>query len=126
MQIENISRPGKSPADGDLVRILHDSGAVEEKTFFAPVEVDPGPTPIPPLTQLQFRLLLTQEERLAARAARAADVKLDDYLGLLDIAQEVDLSNPLTIGGLRYAAALGVFTDERLERILSGQPPEQQ
>lgn len=62
MEIENLSNPGETPVDGDLVRITHDSGAVEVKQYFTPppfvppMEPDP-PTPTPVLyaaAQLQI------------------------------------------------------------------------
>jgi len=32
--IENLTNPGQAPIQGDLVRITHNNGAVEEKTYF--------------------------------------------------------------------------------------------
>lgn len=95
------------------------------QAFTAPEPVEPpppAPAVIPALTQLQFRLLLTQAERLKCRELRQQDLVLDDFLGLLDIAQEVELSNPLTIYGLSYASSIGCFTPERLAQILAAQP----
>lgn len=85
---------------------------------------EPPATPTrTPLTQLQFRLLLTVGERLTVRQIRQANAALDDFLDLMDFASEIDLSNPLTIQGLTYASMLGCFTPERLEMILAGQAP---
>lgn len=38
MKIENLTNPGQAPVDGDRIRIIHDNGAIEEYTFYAPVE----------------------------------------------------------------------------------------
>lgn len=78
----------------------------------------------PVLTQLQFRMLLTPAERQAAREARKVDPIYNDFLELLDIASEIDLTNPLTIAGLSYAASLGVFTPARLAEVLAGSQPD--
>lgn len=106
-------------ADREFVEAVH-PGRYREL-----VEVElPAPAPPPPvLTQLQFRLLLTQDERLAARALRETDAALDDFLELMDFASEINLGDPLTVQGLSYAASLGLFTPERLAAILAGTPP---
>ncbi|WP_312222561.1 hypothetical protein [Rhizobium rhizoryzae] len=56
MQIENLTKPGVAPVDGDLVRITHDSGTVETKQFWTPVaRVDPPPAePVDDISDRQF------------------------------------------------------------------------
>lgn len=36
--IINISRPGQEPADGDIIEIHHENGAVQTKEFHVPAE----------------------------------------------------------------------------------------
>jgi len=43
MQIENITKPGHTPVDGDEIVITHDNGIKEEKQYWAPV-APPAPT----------------------------------------------------------------------------------
>lgn len=37
LSTNNISRPGEKPAEGDIIEIVHRSGAIERKQFHAPI-----------------------------------------------------------------------------------------
>jgi hypothetical protein len=50
MKTENLTNPGETLTDGDRVRVTHDNGAIEEYTYYAPVE----PEPEPPQTYLHI------------------------------------------------------------------------
>jgi len=85
---------------------------------------DPPPPPEPapgPLTRLQFKLLLTPEERIAIRAS--ADPVVVDFLDLLQDAQEVRLDDPNTVAGTRYMEGAGLLAAGRADAILSGRAP---
>lgn len=42
--VENLSRPGQQPADGDLILVKHGNGAQEKRLFFVPKDF-PAPAP---------------------------------------------------------------------------------
>lgn len=116
-------------ADGVVVNTIIAAPEFVEAAYpgqFVEVPEEPAPEQVAApatLTQLQFRLLLTQAERLTVRQKRTEDAALDDFLDLMDFATEIDLSHPLTIGGLTYASSIGCFTAERLVQILAGEAP---
>lgn len=59
MQIINLSRENQEPADGDLIRIVYENGAAEEKQYWA-YTPPPPPQPTVPasITMRQARLVL--------------------------------------------------------------------
>lgn len=59
MQIDNLTRPGQDPVDGDEMRYTHQNGTIEIKQYWAPVAPEPYVPPVPRvLTMRQARLVL--------------------------------------------------------------------
>lgn len=122
--IENISRPGEEPQDGDRIRITHPGGAVEVKTFWSPRP--PTPRPVE-LTPVEFLRLFTQPERIAIRQAAMGDtetaIAIQDWLDMARSAVSIILSDPETVAAVQYLVTAGLLTQERADAILAGQPP---
>lgn len=74
--------------------------------------------PSRPLTRLEFMRLFTLAERGAIRAAGETDAVIADFLGLLDMAQEVVLSDSLITDGLAYLVQQSLVSQARADEIL--------
>jgi hypothetical protein len=72
------------------------------------------------LSKLEFLELFTADERIAVRQARGSSAALDDYLYLMELANEVDLDNPKTQGGLMMLEQAGILASGRAQEILNG------
>lgn len=72
------------------------------------------------ITKLQFLRRFTMQERIAIRAAQASDPIINDFMTLLDMAQEISTSDPDTVMGMQYLASQGLLTAERVAEILGG------
>ncbi len=94
---------------GGTARLLADDEVVE---FPQP----PAPPREMQLTKLQFLRLFTTAERIAIRAS--ADPVIVDFLQLLDLAQDVRLDDPDTVGGLHYLESEGLIAAGRAAEIL--------
>lgn len=96
------------------------------------VEVTPAPaTPNAPvdtrayggrrvLSKLEFLGLLTSTERIAVRQARGASPALDDYLYLLELAEDVNLDSANTQDGVQMLELAGIIAAGRATEILNG------
>jgi hypothetical protein len=86
----------------------------------------PEPVPVAPEMPPQRRVVsalvfldrLTQAERIAIRRAARANEKLEDWLDMLRAAQEVDLDDPRTTGGMAAIVDAGLLTAARRDEIL--------
>ena len=117
-EIVNLTNPGQEPIAGDLVRVIHSANSWEEKFFTPNIEVD-APVVTPRLTQLAFLRRMTQAERIAFRQAAKVDPVMEDFMDLLDLAQDVDLKDPDVIAGLQAAEAAGLLAAGRAAEILA-------
>lgn len=70
----------------------------------------------PQMSKLQFLRLFTPVERIAIRSSR--DPIVADFLQLLDIASEVQLTDDDTVAGVRYLEQQGLLTAGRSAEIL--------
>ena len=70
------------------------------------------------LTKLAYLRLFTQEERIAIRAAAANSAELADYLELLNIADEVNTSDPDIQSALYMLEAAHLLAAGRADEIL--------
>ena len=76
------------------------------------------------VTTLAFKLLFTQTERIALKAARASDPVIDDYWDLVDSAPNgIDLAHPVIGFGLDYLITQSIIAPERKAIILANTPP---
>lgn len=71
------------------------------------------------LTKLEFLNRMTSAERIAIRAAAAQSPAIHDYMAMLDAAQDVDLTDPRTIGGVQALEAAGLIGEGRAAEILA-------
>lgn len=81
-----------------------------------PVEL-PEPPPTTLLTQLAFLRRFTAPERIAIRAS--TDPIIVDFLHLLGLAQDIDLTDPDTVLGTHYLEQQGLLAAGRATEILS-------
>ena len=136
----NVALEVLTPPEGfGLSDCLHPDIAAQFSEV--PVEVTPGstrnsdgsweiaPAPEPPepiveqedkrITCLAFLQRFTLAERMAIRAARAADGVVDDFMGMVDAATYIDLDREDTEQGVGYLVTKGHVTAERAEAILT-------
>lgn len=71
------------------------------------------------LTKLAFLNRFTAEERITIRTAAAQSPAVHDYLEMLDAAQDVDLTDLRTIGGVQVLEASGLLAAGRGAEILA-------
>lgn len=78
-----------------------------------------NPQPAPhPLTKLAFMERFTMEELAAIYTAAKTEVMVEVFLDKLKIAEEVNLADAQTIGGLQALAASGLLTEARVQEVL--------
>lgn len=73
--------------------------------------------PIFSLSQLSFLRKFTAEERIAIRTS--IDPIIIDFLHLLNIAQDINLSDPDTVAGVNYLESIGLLDTGRATTILT-------
>lgn len=71
------------------------------------------------ITQLAFLRRFTDAERVAIRTAAKSNAQVEDYLDLLAKSQDVDLTDPLTVGGVQALEAGGLIATGRAAEILT-------
>lgn len=76
------------------------------------------PRPQHVLTKLEYLRRFTQEERIAIRAAAKQSAQLEDYLSMLELAQDVTLSDPDTQGAVQMLEHAGLIAPGRAAEIL--------
>ena len=72
------------------------------------------------LSRIEFLTLFTLQERAAIREAAKTDAIIEDILGLVAIAEIIDMTDKNTIDGLDYIANKGLITAERCAEIKKG------
>lgn len=72
----------------------------------------------------RFKLLFTQSERIAMRAAAAQSAQVEDFLDLLaGFTDGVSLTDPMLIASVGQLQAGGLLTAARAAAVLAGQTP---
>lgn len=100
-------------------------------TITKPVVEEPPIIPIesPKVSLVNFLLLFTGAERVAARALRATDPIIDDFWKLLEISTTIDLGLQVTKDGVAYtltkvnASGITVDVTARTAQILNNEAP---
>ena len=94
------------------------------RKFEAPVPVAPAapppPEPVTVVSRLDFLRRFTRAERIALRAAETTDPVVADFLLMLTLAEDVDLTSADVTEGLAYLEANGFITAERGAAIRTG------
>lgn len=87
-----------------------------ESGIFAAPPAPPAPRT---LSKLQFLRSLTQAERIAFRQAAKANPIMEDFMALLDLAENVDKDDADVVAGLQAAEAAGLIAAGRTAEILA-------
>ena len=72
------------------------------------------------MTKLEFLRRFTAEERVAIRTVAKSNVQIEDYLALLELADEVNTRDRDTRGGVQMLEAAGLLAAGRAAEILNG------
>lgn len=72
------------------------------------------------LTKIAFLRLFTQQERIAIRAAATTNPILGDFMSLLGLAEEVDITDQDIIGAVNLLEQSGILASGRAMEILNG------
>lgn len=88
------------------------------RLFIAPDPPEFSEPPAPaPLTPLAFLRRFTAQERITIRACPYPIVQ--DFLLLIDVAQDIRVDDPDTIAGVHYLAQQGLIASARVAEILT-------
>ena len=71
------------------------------------------------LTKLQFLNRFTNEELAAVYTAAKTNVLIEVFLDKLKLAQEINLDDPQTVGGLQALAEAGLLSEARVQEVLA-------
>lgn len=87
-----------------------------------PEEPAPPAQPVPAFvwTRLEYLRRFTPAERITIRGAAASSPVLNDYLLLLDLAEEVRSDDPDTIAAVQMLEGSGLIAPGRAAEILGG------
>jgi hypothetical protein len=72
------------------------------------------------MTRLEFLRRFTGAERVTLRTVAKQNPALEDYMALLDAAQDVNTGDPDTIAGVQFLEAAGLLAAGRAGEILNG------
>ena len=117
MTTENLTHPGVDPVDGDLIRITYANGSTEEKQYWSPVVVPPAPVRV--LTKLQYMNRFHDAELAGIYTAAKTVVQVEIWLEKFKLASEINLDDPITIGGLQAMEVAGLIGAGRAAEILA-------
>lgn len=71
------------------------------------------------ITKLEYLRRFTTTERVAIRAAAAANPVLDDYLKLMELAQEINLDDQDTVSAVNMLEQAGLIALGRAAEVLA-------
>lgn len=71
------------------------------------------------ITKLEYLRRFTTAERVAIRAAADANPVLDDYLKLMELAQEINLDDPDTVSAAQMLEQSGLIATGRAAEVLA-------
>lgn len=74
------------------------------------------------MTKLEYLRRFTQEERISIRTAAASNAVLADYMAMLELATDIDLSDSDTVSALAMLEQVGLIGAGRAAEILSTNP----
>ena len=91
---------------------------LEQYNHIRQKEVEAAPVPRT-IIKLEYLRRFTTAERVAIRAAAAANPVLDDYLKLMELAQEINLDDADTIAAVQMMEQSGLIAAGRAAEILA-------
>ena len=71
------------------------------------------------ITKLEYLRRFTTAERVAIRAAAAANPVLEDYLKLMELAQEINLDDADTVAAVQMLEQSGLIASGRATEVLA-------
>lgn len=71
------------------------------------------------LTKLGYLRRFTAEERIAIRSAAKTSLVLEDYLALLELAEEIRTDDPDTVAAVQMLEAVGLLAAGRADEVLA-------
>lgn len=71
------------------------------------------------LTKLEYLRRFNQDERIAIRSAAEASPQLQDYLAMMELAQDIDTEDADTIGAVTMLEQIGLIGAGRAAEILA-------
>ena len=77
------------------------------------------PAPERNVTKLQYLRRFTGPERQTIRQAAKGNPELEDYLAMLEIAQDINLDDPDTIAAVNMLEAVGLIAPGRAAEVLA-------
>lgn len=72
------------------------------------------------MTKLEYLRRFTQDERVAIRAAAKSNAVLEDYMALLELAQDVNTTDADTVAAVNMLEQAGLIATGRAQEILNG------
>lgn len=79
-----------------------------------------APVPIPrELTKLEYLRRFTGEERITIRTAAKQNAVLEDYLAMLDLAQDINLDDADTVAAVGMLEQAGLIAAGRASEVLA-------
>ena len=126
------SYKGGEPQELPFRIVLSNGKTRTSQTPFTEEELaDAGYVPVPDaviaperlkeMSPVQFKMLLTPQERIAIRTARATDPVIDDFMDILEDVRltEVDRNLQSVQDMVTYLVSQALLTQERADAILS-------
>ena len=89
------------------------------------IVISPTETPAPgkaprTLTKLEYLRRFTAEERITIRTVAKSNPTLEDYLALMELAEEVNIGDADTVAAVQLLEQAGLIGVGRAEEILNG------
>jgi hypothetical protein len=105
-------------ADTPELAVLGCPSGTVAVTELLPVHHYPAQPVLPtgPITKLEFLRRFTVDERIIIRGS--SDLRVMDFMQLLDLAQDVRLDDPDTVAAIAHMTGLGLLDAERAGEIL--------
>ena len=72
------------------------------------------------LTKLEYLRHFSAEERITIRTAAKTNAVLEDYLSMLELAEEIDTNDPDTIAAVQMLEQVGLIGAGRASEVLNG------
>jgi hypothetical protein len=96
----------------------HDHTLVEDETPETPPVTVYGGRRI--LSKLEFLRLFKTEERITLRTVAKTNPVVEDYMQLLELAEEINLDDEDTVGGVQMMEQAGLLGEGRAAEVLRG------
>lgn len=119
--VSTTALPVPNPPAGMAVKAIEGEGTWNPATL----ELDPLPPVVETvrLAKIDFLRLLTVPERIAIRTLGKTDVIIEDFLDMINAAQNIELTNADTVAGVGYMVQQELLTPERGAAVLAGELP---